>query len=142
MIEPLIAFCGLRCLVVGQHVGKFRGQGVGVYHLSFGIARMYADTLDADLRTGSIEVLELQFANIPAIHRVGPFAAELLYIKMVGAHADLFVGIKGNTDITVTDLLMVAQIAHGLYNLCDSSFVIGSQQRVAVGDDQVLADMM
>ena len=50
MIETLIALSRLWCLVGRQHGGKLHGQTVGIDHLVFGIARVYADALDGNLR--------------------------------------------------------------------------------------------
>ena len=76
-------------------------------------------------RAGSVEVLKLQFAHIATIHRVSPVAAELLHIEVVCAHANLFVRVEGNTDITMLYLRMVSQPAHCLYNLCNARLVVG-----------------
>ena len=61
---------------------------------------------------------------------------------MVGTHTNLLVGVEGNADISVTDVLMVTQIAHGLYNLCDTGLVVGTQQGVSVSHNQVLASVV
>ena len=103
---------------------------------------MYADTLDKDLRTGSVEILKLQFSQITTIHGVGPLTTEFLHIEMMGTHADLFIGVETNADISMRDLFVVTQIAHGLHDLGDTRLVIGSQQGSAIGDDQVFSDML
>ena len=50
VVETLITLCRLRCLVLRQHLGKFRSQRVGIHHLTLGIAWMHAHTLDGYLR--------------------------------------------------------------------------------------------
>ena len=142
VIESLIAFRRLRCLVLGQHLGKLSSEGVGVHHLSLRITWMHTDSLDDDLGTGGVEVLKLQFSHVTSVHRVSPFTTELLHIEMVGSHADLLIGIESDTDVSVTNLLMIAQPTHRLHNLCNARLVVGTKQRVSVSDDEILADMM
>ena len=126
MVETLITLCGLRRLVLWQHVCQLCSQSIGINHFPFGIARMYADAFDGDLCTGGIEVLKFQFAHIAAVHRIGPFATELLHVKVVGTHTDFLIGVKGDADIAVLDLLVIAQVAHRLDNLSDACLVVGA----------------
>ena len=60
MIETLVAFRLLRNLIGRQHHDELGSQSAGIDHLALGIARMHAHALNQDLRTGSVEVLELQ----------------------------------------------------------------------------------
>ena len=142
MVEALIAFCGLGRLIGGEHRSELCCEGTGIDHLALGIARVDAHTFYIYARAGGIEVLELELAHIATVHGIGPLAAELPDIEMVGAHAYLLIRVEGDADIAVADLLMVAQIAHGLHDLCNAGLVVGSQQGVAVGDDQVFAYML
>ena len=57
----------------------------------------------------------------------------------MGTHSDFLIGVESHADITMRNLLMVAQIAHGLHNLCDTRLVVGSQQCGAIGDNEVFA---
>ena len=45
---------------------------------------------------------------------------------MMCTHTDLLIGIESHTDIAMWNLLMVAQPAHSLYNLGDTSLVVSS----------------
>ena len=126
VVEPLVALGGLRRFVGRQHGGKLGGQPVGVDHLALGVARVYADAPDGNLGRGSVEVLKLQLAHVAAIHRVGPLAAEPLDVEVMGTHAYLLVGVEGYADLAVAYLLVVAQVAHGLYNLGYARLVVGT----------------
>ena len=139
MEESLITLSRLRSLVLRQQPGQLHCQHVGVHHLALGIARMHAHALYIHLSAGSVEVLKLQFAHVASIHRVGPFASELLHIKVVCAHTYLLVRVKRHAYVAVLYLLMIAQIAHRLHYLCYSGLVVGPQQRCTVSHYQVLA---
>ena len=102
---------------------------------------MHANALDVNLCTGGIEVLVLQFAQVSAVYCVCPFAAKLLYIKVVCALTNLFVGVKGHANVAVFHLVMVAQPAHGLHNLGNSCLVVCSKECGSIGYDEVFAHM-
>ena len=139
MVEALIAVGGLGDVGLGNEGVELASQTTGVDHLALGITRVYAHTLDDDLGGSSIEVLILQVAQVAAIHGVGPLASELLDIEVMGTHAYLLVGIESHTDVAVLDFVVVTQIAHRLDNLGYTRLVVGTEQRVAVGHDDVLA---
>ena len=142
MVESLIALCCLWGLAGRQELCELCRQTVGVYHLALGIARVHTDAIDGDLRTGGIEILELEFPNVSSIHRICPVASELLDIKMVGTHADLLIRVKGDTDVSMLNLRMIPEVAHRLYDLGNASLVVGAKERMAVCHDQVFSDML
>ena len=139
MIESLVAFGSLGALIGRQHRSQFHSQQVGIHHLILGIAWVHAYTFYIYTRAGSIKVLKLQFAHIAAIHGVAPFATEFLYIKVVRAHTNLLVRVKGHANIAVLYLLVVAQVAHRLYYLGYARLVVGTQQCGTIRHNQVLA---
>ena len=141
VIEALIALGGLWTLVGRQQSHEFGSQQRCVHHLTLGIAWVYAHALDGDLCRGSVEVLELQLTHVATIHRVGPLAAKLLYIEVVGTHAYLLVGVEGYTYLSVLHFRMLLQPHHCLYNLCDAGLVVSTQQGGAVCDNEVLTHM-
>ena len=94
-----------------------------------------------DFGPGSIEVLILQFAQVPSVNGVGPLAAELLYIEMVCAPAYFLIGVKAYAYVSVLDFIVIAQIAHRLHDFCDACLVVSPEQRGAVGDDKVFPDV-
>ena len=71
-----------------------------------------------------------------------PLAAELLDVEVVGAHAYLLVGVEGDAYLAVLDVGVLLQVDHGLYDLGDAGLVVGAEQRVAVGDDEVFAHVL
>ena len=56
----------------------------------------------------------------------------------MGTHPDLLVGVETHADVAVLDLGMVAEVAHRLHDLCHTRLVISTEERRAVGDDEVL----
>ena len=58
------------------------------------------------------------------------------------AQADFLVGIEGHANAAVLDFGMLLEIGHGLNDFGDARFVIGTQQCVAVGHDNVLAHVV
>ena len=140
--ESLVALSGLRRLVLGQQSHELGCQQAGVHHLALGIARMHADTFNINLGRGGIEVLELQLAHVATVHGVGPLATEALHVEMVGTHAYLLVGVEGYAYVAVGNLLVLLQIDHGLHNLGYAGLVVSTQQRRAVGHDEVFAHVV
>ena len=100
---------------------------------------MHAHALDVDLGSSSIEVLVFQIAQVTAVDGVCPVAAELLYIEVMGAHADFLVWIEAHADVSVLDFLMVAEVAHCLYDFSDARLVVCTEQGSSICYDDVLA---
>ena len=100
---------------------------------------MHAHTVDCNLGTCGVEVLIFQFAHVTTVHGICPFTSETLHVEVVGTHANLLVGIESHTNITMLDFLVVAQIAHRLYNLGNARLVVSTQEGMAVSHDKVLA---
>ena len=142
VVETFVLNGVLGGLALGKESGKFGGHACGVNHLVLGIAGVHADTRDFYAGRGSVEVFKLQFAQFAAVHRVGPFATETLHIEFVRAQADFLVGIEGHADAAVLDFGMLLEIGHGLYDFGDARLVVGTQQGVAVGHDDVLAHVV
>ena len=60
---------------------------------------------------------------------------------MVGTAPNFLVGIETNANVAMLNLVVVAQETHGLHNLGNAGFVVGTQQSGAIGDDNVFANM-
>ena len=127
MIEALVPLGMFRCFVAGQHGNKTIGYADRIYHLVFGIARMYIASLENNLGRSRIEVLELQFAYFTAIHSISPFATELLNIEFMRTQTDFLIGIETDTDFTMFDFRVFFQISYCRNNLRNTGFVIGTQ---------------
>ena len=141
VIETLIALSSLWRLVLGNHVLELYGESAGVHHLALGITGMHTYTLDLDLGASSIEVLVFEIAQVAAVNGVSPVAGKLVYIEMMSSHTDLLVRVEAYAYVAVLDFVVVAQIAHRLYDFGNTSLVVGSQQSGAVCDDDVFALM-
>ena len=85
VVETFVLNGVLGGFAFGKESGKLGGHACGVNHLVLGIAGVHADTRDFYAGRGSVEVLKLQLAQFAAVHRVGPFATETLYIEFVRA---------------------------------------------------------
>ena len=88
---------------------------------------MNAYAMDKHFSTSSIEVLIFKLTKVATINGIAPFATKLLYIKVMCTHTNLFVWVESNTDVTMLNLIMVAEEAHRLNNLCNTCFIIGTQ---------------
>ena len=99
---------------------------------------MHVQPFEKDFRTGSVEVLIFQLANLSAVNRIGPFATEFLHIEMVSTGTDLFIRRKTDTDLAVFDLRMILQIFHSRDNSGHTAFIISPQQRLAVRHNDIL----
>ena len=127
VVESLVALCGFGNLRLGNMAVELAGQAAGVDHLALGVASVHTHALDSDAGSGGIEVLIFQVADVAAVHGVGPLAAKLLHVEVVGALADFLVGVESHAYVAMLDLIMVAQIAHGLHNLSHAGLVVGTE---------------
>ena len=92
--------------------------------------------------TGGVEILIFQFAHLGSVHCVGPVGTKFLHVEEVCASTNLLIGVEGDADASVRNLMVFHQIGHGFHNLCDAGLVIGAEECVAVGDDEVFAHMV
>ena len=104
-----------------------------------GIAGMHVAAADGYLCHGGVEVLVFEFADLAAVHGVGPVGPESLHIEFVGTLAYLLVGVEGNADVAVLYFGMGFQISHGGDDFSYAGFVVGTQKGVAVGNNERLA---
>ena len=72
-----------------------------IAHFVFGISRMDTLAVDNERGGGGIEILIFQFAECTSVYRVGKFRTEAFHIKMICAAADLLIGCKGDSDVSV-----------------------------------------
>ena len=138
MIEALITLGMFRCLETRQHDGYLIGYTHGVAHFVVGCSRVHIHAVDVYLATGGVEVLELQFAYGSAVHGVGKVATKGFDVEMVGSLTYLLVRCESHTHFAVLDLRVFDQVFHGGHYLGYSGFVVGSEEGLAVGDDDVL----
>ena len=88
---------------------------------------MNAYAMDKHLSTSSIEIFIFKLTEVATINGIAPFATELLYIKVMCTHTNLFVWVESNTDVTMLNLVVVAEEAHCLYNLSNTCLIVGTQ---------------
>ncbi len=91
---------------------------------------------ECHLSYGGVEVFVLEFADLSAIHGVGPVGTEAFHVKFMGSLTDFFVGIECDADGAVLDLGMLLEIGYGRDYFSDAGFVVGSEEGVAVGNDE------
>ncbi len=87
--KALVAFGIFRPLLNRQQSVQFSRDQNGVLHLALRVARVHVPSLNMYLRRGRVEILELQLADLPAVHRVGIFSPEPLDIEFNHAAPDL-----------------------------------------------------
>ena len=142
MVETLVAFGMLGSLPARQHGDKAVGDADRVDHLMLGITGMYVAALDGDLGGGGVEVFILELADCAAIHSVGEIAAESLDVELMGTQADLLVGVEADADLAMLDLGIALEISHSGDDLGDAGLIVGAKECCAVGDNQVIAQII
>ena len=138
VIESLVTLCLLRSLGLRYHILELYSQAACIHHLALGVTSMYAYSLDMNLGSSGIEVLVFQVAQVATVNGVSPVAPKLLYIEVMGTHTDFLIRIEAHTDVAMLDFLMVAEVAHGLYDFSDTCLVICTEQGSTVCHDDVL----
>ena len=138
MEEALIAIRAAGGLQGGQQGVELHGHQQGVFHLVLGRAGMDAEAVDRDMRHGCIEGLVFKVRNIAAVQGVGKVRTEALHVEVAGAPADLLVRREAQADLAMGSLFR-QQLFHRLENDGHAGLVVGTQQRGAVGADQILA---
>ena len=103
---------------------------------------MNAYAMDKYLSTSCIEVFIFKFTEVATINGITPFTSEFLYIKMMRTHTNLLVWIESNTDVTMFNLVMVAEETHSLYYLSNTCLVVSTQQSSTVCYDEVFSLML
>ena len=139
--ETFVASGGFGDFCGGHLLHQLGSEASGVHHLVFGETGVDANAGDVDARGGCIEVFELEFADFAAVHGVSPFTAEAFDIELVSAAPDFLVGVEGHAHTTVLHFGVLHEVGHGADDFGNARFVVGAQQRVAVGNNNILADV-
>ena len=140
--EAFAAGGRLRGEAIGGQLGDDpRGEAGGVDQLPGGEARVDVDPLDRDDRLGAGEGLVLELADGRAVERVGAARAEGLDVEERGAEADLLVGREGDPQVRPRQLRVGGEVGDRGHDLGDPGLVVGAEQGVAAGGDDVLADL-
>ena len=142
MVEALVAFGMGGGLGGGQEAHELRRQEGGVLHLVLGLAGVDVDAVDPDLGGRGVEVLILQLPDLAAVHGVGLLRGELGEVEVVRAPANLLVRREADGDLAVLLLRMGQEAGAGADDLGDACLVVRPQEGGAVGDDELLADVL
>ena len=84
MEETFVALCELGDFVLRKEVHELYGNARSIDHFVLGISCVYANAFDFYFCGCCVEILKFQFANVAAVHRVGPFAAKFFNVELVG----------------------------------------------------------
>ena len=126
-----------------QAVGGQRGEQParerrGVDHLAGRPAGVDVDAGDRDRHAGGGERLVLELAGLRSVERVRAARAEAPDVEQVRAHADLFVGREADPQGRPRKLRMRGEMRDGGHDLRHPRLVVGAEQRVAAGGDDVV----
>ena len=140
--EAFVAFGVFGALLYGQEGVEFLADEDCVFHLALGAAGVHVSALDVDFCAGGVEVLELQFANLAAVHGVGIIGPEALYVEFNHAAANFFVGGEADFDRPVLELRVLHDVLDGGHDFCDAGFVVGPEKGGAVRGDEGFSHVM
>ena len=140
--EPFVAFRVFRALVHGQQGAELLADVEGVLHLTLRVTGVYVPALDMDLGRCGIEVLELQFADLAAVHRVRIVRAEAGDIELHDAAADFLVGGEPDLDGPMLELRVRNDVLDRVHDFRHAALVVGAQECRTVGRDERLAHIM
>ena len=96
---------------------------------------------DADIDRRRIEVFKLQLAHAATVNGIGPAGIERFNVEMLRPFADLFIRGKGHANITVRYIVVLQHRQRG-HDLGHAGFIIGTEQRFAVGGDERLPEQL
>ena len=99
---------------------------------------MHIQSLKGNPRRSRVKILIFQLADLSAIDRIPPIAAELLDIEIIRSLPDLLIRRKGDPHLTMPHLGMIFQITHSGDNRSHASLVIRAKQGRAIGHDNIL----
>ena len=102
---------------------------------------MHAHTCYLHLSRSGVEVLVFYFSNLASVHGVSPFATETFHIEKMCSHSYFLIRVETHADFAVFHLGMLFQPHHCLNNFGYTGFVVGSEQRVSVCNNQILTFM-
>ena len=88
------------------------------------------------------ERLVVQLARGRAVERVRRLGPEALDVEVVGARAELLVGVEADAQRPVRKLGMRDQVRDRRHDLGDARLVVGAEQRRAVARDQIVPDVI
>ena len=142
MIEALIAICILRTLACWQRHLPFCRHCHSIAHLVLAAARMHGNALKGDMHVAGVEGFIIQLAQRTAIDGIGELRPKALQRKMLRTAANLFIRREGQTDFAMLDFGMRQKIFAHRNNRADAGLIIRTQQRRAVGRNNILTNII
>ena len=139
--ETVIALRELRSLLDRKKAVQLHSDKDCILHLPLGITRMDVPALYVDLGRSGVEILEFEFSDLAAVHRICEFSPEFLHIELRDSAADFLVRGKFYLDFPVLEFRVFHDVLHGVHYLGDTGLVIRTEKRRAVSRDDCLAFM-
>ena len=128
--------------VARQPDDDLRGQLERVDEPVLAPAGMLGAPVDGHDEARRGERLVVQLAGGRAVERVRRLGPEALEVEVVGARAELLVGVEADAQRPVRQLGMRDQVRDRRHDLGDARLVVGAEQRRAVARDQVVPDVI
>ena len=128
--------------VARQPDDDLRGQLERVHEPVLAPAGMLGAPVDGHDEARRGERLVVQLAGGRAVERVRRLGPEALEVEVVGARAELLVGVEADAQRPVRKLGMRDQVRDRRHDLGDTRLVVGAEQRRAVARDQVVPDVI
>ena len=99
---------------------------------------MDVQTVEHHLSAGGIEILVFHLSDGTAVGGIGIVGAKALHVEPVGSPADFF--IRGESDLhRGMSAALDDQALRSGHDFRNAGFVVGAQQRGAIGDNEMLA---
>ena len=135
MIESFIILCSARCLHRWKSIIDLHSNQTCIDHSIFGRTRMYVESFDHEIRFACVEVLILDLAFGITVQCIAVVSTELFYVEVRSTGTNLFIRCKCYAQRSVRNLFFLNAFDH-CHDLCDSGFVISSENSRAVRSDQ------
>ena len=103
---------------------------------------MRALALERDRRRARAPRLVADLAELATVNRVSDLCAEAFHVKLLDTRADFFVRRKSDRDRAAFDLRILFERVDHRHDFGDARFVVGTEQRRAVGGDDVVANQI
>ena len=131
--EALVVLSKLRTLLRREQGVELARYVDGVNHLVLSHAWVHVAARNLNLGARSVEVLVLELALHATVHGVCKVGSELLHVEVIYATTNLLVGGEAHTYLAVRELRVCHEPLHSGYNLGNTSLVVSTKERCAVG---------
>ena len=135
MIKSLIVFGSSRCLHRWQAVVDLYRNQTGIDHRIFSFTRMNIKSPDFKFCFAGIKILVLNLPFTVTIQSISILCAKLIQIEMFRSHSNFLIRSKCYTNHAMRPIFCLDSFNHS-QNLCNSCFVICSQNRCSIRSEQ------